>query len=206
MACAMLSQRWALLTPPMKAFACASIRAMPIYGVGALVSPLIATRIASTTPHWNYFFCILVGCASINVALLGYAFRKGMGSPLPGARDRAGTDLHKTITNKTVIIMSAFFFLYVGTEVTAGGWVVEFLIRERGGEAKDVGYVASGFWGGLTAGRVLLGDLTFRLGERRMVFLYLVLAVVVQLIFWFVPNIIANAVCPPPPPKACVIN
>jgi fucose permease len=72
--------------------------------------------------------------------------------------------------------------------------VVEFLIRERGGEASRVGYVASGFWGGLTAGRILLADITFRLGERRMIFVYLALALAVQLVFWFVPSLIANAV------------
>jgi fucose permease len=74
------------------------------------------------------------------------------------------------------------------------GWVVEFLIRVRGGEPSHVGYVASGFWGGLTLGRILLADITFRLGERRMIFLYILLALIVQFIFWFVPNIIANAV------------
>jgi fucose permease len=72
--------------------------------------------------------------------------------------------------------------------------VVEFLIRVRGGKAGQVGYVASGFWGGLTLGRILLADITFRLGERRMIFVYLLIALAVQLVFWFVPSIIANAV------------
>lgn len=72
--------------------------------------------------------------------------------------------------------------------------MVEFLIRVRGGQASQVTYVASGFWGGLTLGRVLLADVTFRLGERRMIFCYVALALAVQFIFWFVPNIIANAV------------
>jgi fucose permease len=57
-----------------------------------------------------------------------------------------------------------------------------------------VGYVASGFWGGLTLGRLVLADITNKLGERRMVFVYLFFALIMQLLFWFVPNIIANAV------------
>jgi len=71
---------------------------------------------------------------------------------------------------------------------------VEFLIRVRNGEPSKVGYVASGFWAGLTLGRLLLADFTHRLGERRMVFVYIILAIITQLIFTFVPNIIANAV------------
>lgn len=71
---------------------------------------------------------------------------------------------------------------------------MEFLISVRKGEPSKVGYVASGFWGGLTLGRVVLADITNKLGERRMIFVYLVIALVMQLLFWFLPNIIANAV------------
>ena len=74
------------------------------------------------------------------------------------------------------------------------GWVVEFLISVRNGSPSQVGYVASGFWGGLALGRLLLADVTHKFGERRMVFLYIVLGLVMQLLFWFVPNIVANAV------------
>jgi len=84
--------------------------------------------------------------------------------------------------------------LYVGAEVTAGGWVVEFLVSVRKGVPSKVGYVASGFWGGLTVGRLVLADVTFKLGEQRMIFVYLGLALSMQLMFWFIPNIIANAV------------
>ncbi|KAF8544546.1 major facilitator superfamily domain-containing protein [Trichophaea hybrida] len=165
-----------------------------LYGAGALVSPLIVTNIASRTPYWNYFYFILLGIAAVNVGIIAWVFRKGMGRGATGAKETANKDFKRSVTNKTVLIMSAFFFLYVGAEVTAGGWVVEFLIRVRGGKAGQVGYVASGFWGGLTLGRILLADITFRLGERRMIFVYLLIALAVQLVFWFVPSIIANAV------------
>lgn len=41
---------------------------------------------------------------------------------------------------------------------------------------------------------MLLADITHKLGERRMVFVYIALAMAMQLLFWFVPNIIVNAV------------
>jgi MFS family permease len=46
----------------------------------------------------------------------------------------------------------------------------------------------------LTVGRLVLADITFKLGERRMIFVYLALGLAMQLLFWFIPNIIANAV------------
>jgi fucose permease len=57
-----------------------------------------------------------------------------------------------------------------------------------------MGYVPSGYYGGLTLGRLILAEPTHRFGELRMLLLYSALALVMQLIFWLVPNIISNAV------------
>ncbi|RPB02498.1 MFS general substrate transporter [Choiromyces venosus 120613-1] len=165
-----------------------------LYGAGALFGPLIATTIAARTVHWHYFYLVTLGFGIINLGLLVWTFRVGLFKGTAAAKESATRDLKKALSERTVIILSLFFFLYVGAEVTAGGWVVEFLIRVRNGEPSKVGYVASGFWAGLTVGRLVLADITHRLDERRMVFVYIILALIAQLIFWFVPNIIANAV------------
>jgi fucose permease len=188
-----------------------------VYGFGALVSPLIATSIAAHTPYWHYYYLITLGLGAINLGLLAYTFRKGLfKSNSDTAVDTASRELKQALSQRSVWILSIFFFLYVGAEVTAGGmsslpilrmnlkpicqlipklgWVVEFLVSVRKGVPSKVGYVASGFWGGLTVGRVVLADVTFKLGEQRMIFVYLGLALSMQLMFWFIPNIIANAV------------
>jgi len=53
----------------------------------------------------------------------------------------------EVMRHKLLHIMVAFVFVYVGTEVTVGGWIVTFIIDERGGGA-EAGYVSSGFFGG----------------------------------------------------------
>ncbi|KAH6900034.1 putative MFS transporter [Thelonectria olida] len=164
-----------------------------IYGVGALITPLAATAIANHTPHWHYFYLVLFGCSVISVGLMSWAFRPSILGPHERGIS-ANKQLTKALSERSVWVLSLFFFLYVGAEVTAGGWVVEFLISVRNGTPNKVGYVASGFWGGLALGRVALADITNKLGERRMVFIYIVVALAMQLIFWFVPNIIADAV------------
>lgn len=58
----------------------------------------------------------------------------------------------------------------------------------------SAGQATTGFWAGLTIGRVTLAFLTPRIGERRGVFAYLLLAIAFQLIFWLVPNFDASAV------------
>jgi fucose permease len=40
-------------------------------------------------------------------------------------------------------------------EVTIGGWIVTYIIQVRGGGPSS-GYISSGFFGGLTFGRVAL--------------------------------------------------
>lgn len=61
----------------------------------------------------------------------------------------------------------AFFLLgYVGLEVAVGGWVVTFLMRVRDGAEFASGMGSTGYWLGITVGRVLLGFVTPRIGEK----------------------------------------
>lgn len=61
----------------------------------------------------------------------------------------------------------AFFVLgYVGLEVAIGGWVVTFLMRVRDGAEFASGMGSTGYWLGITFGRVVLGFVTPRIGEK----------------------------------------
>lgn len=62
--------------------------------------------------------------------------------------------------------------------------MVEYLVKVRNGDIKDMGYVPAGYYGGAFLGRLVLAEPTHRLGERRMVFIYAVLCVGLQLVFW----------------------
>ncbi|KAJ6258340.1 hypothetical protein Dda_6380 [Drechslerella dactyloides] len=184
------------------------------YGLGALVAPLIATAIANVTPdfrYWYYFYFVAVGLAVINMVFIGVTFREVIFPPLmrrvtgktggvviersdKKGRKEANADLRRILKRREVWILAMYFFAYVGAEVTAGGWVVEFMIEVRHGQPSKVGYIASAFWGGLTLGRFLLAEPTNRYGERRMVLLYTALAIAVELIFWFVPSILVGGI------------
>ena len=75
--------------------------------------------------------------------------------------------------------LCAFFLLgYVGIEVALGGWIVTFMMRVRHGEAFASGMTATGFWMGITVGRLVLGFVTPRLGEK--------LAIAVCLLTWLI--------------------
>lgn len=62
--------------------------------------------------------------------------------------------------------------------------MVEYLVRVRKGDVAGMGFVPAGFYGGAFLGRLLLAEPTHRFGERRMIFVYALLCVGLQLIFW----------------------
>ena len=52
-------------------------------------------------------------------------------------------------------ILARPFFTHVFTVSIDIGWIVTYIINERGG-GPNSGYISSGYWGGLTVGRVAL--------------------------------------------------
>lgn len=68
------------------------------------------------------------------------------------------------------------------------------MIQVRHGEPFSSGMTATGFWLGLTIGRVSLGFVTPRIGERLAVSVYLLVAVGCELVFWLVPQFVVSAV------------
>lgn len=78
--------------------------------------------------------------------------------------------------------------------VSVGGWIVTFMSQARHGSEFSSGLTATGFWLGFAAGRVGLGFVTPRVGERLAIIIYAVLALALQLIFWLVPQFYVSAV------------
>ena len=71
---------------------------------------------------------------------------------------------------------------------------MEYLVTVRESQLSKVGYVTTGYYGGLALGRLILAEPTYRLGERRMLLLYSAACLGLQLVFWRVKNVIADAV------------
>ena len=68
------------------------------------------------------------------------------------------------------------------------------MIAYRNADPAHVGYVTSGFWGGITLGRFLLTHAARRIGEKRYVFGLGIGVIVFQIIAWLVPNVSGTTV------------
>ncbi|QRV90752.1 major facilitator superfamily transporter [Ceratobasidium sp. AG-Ba] len=165
------------------------------YGAGAFVSPLIATQFAQI-PRWSFHYLTSLGFAIANAITLLVVFRLRTQDEIleipsahtdAAAHHASGQNKYKQIFGSWAVqLMALFAWVYVGTEVTIGGWIVTFVIEERGG--------GPGFFGGLMLGRVVLLWVNEKVGERRVIYLYSILAIGLELVVWLVPNIIGNGV------------
>lgn len=183
------------------------------YALGCFVGPLLATAVATSAPGdgdgedaWRRVYFVLIGICVLNVAGVAVAFRDSLwrrphhhrnNNDGGGQRKRGRAAMRGTarlLRSKTLWLLSLFYFLTLGANFTAGGWVVEFLTAVRGGDLAAAGYVPTGFYGGMLAGRLLLAEPTFRWGEQRMLLLYSVLCVALQLVFWLQPDVVGSAV------------
>ncbi|KAF9013471.1 major facilitator superfamily domain-containing protein [Cyathus striatus] len=177
------------------------------YGLGAFTSPFLATHF-STQKHWSFHYLCSAGISVINVAVLSYVFRlkrqedilaeagqfpsQEPNQHIAGGAQTQGSLYRQILTIKAVHFLALFALIYVGVEVTLGGWIVTFIIQERDG-GPSAGFISSGFFGGLTLGRIGLMWLNKLVGERRVIFVYTLLCIVFEITIWLVPSIVQNA-------------
>ncbi|KGO68313.1 Major facilitator superfamily domain, general substrate transporter [Penicillium italicum] len=174
-----------------------------IYGAGAVISPLVATSmIAKGGLPWYYFYYVMIACAAIEVVVSGACFWKSTAadfraSNVPSADENKKGGLRNALFKRPaarVTWLCALFLLgYVGVEVALGGWIVTFMIRVRQGSAFASGMTATGFWLGITVGRVILGFVTPRVGEKVAITFY-ASAVAVSLQGFFLGPLFPGAV------------
>ncbi|KZT62087.1 MFS general substrate transporter [Calocera cornea HHB12733] len=146
------------------------------YGVGAFLSPFAATQFAQMS-RWSTGYIVQSGMAltGVIVYIVTFRFRSeeqilGPGNDGP-VEPVQGNKMHQIFRLSTVHVLAFFVLIYVGLEVTLGGWIVTYLVQVRGGGPSS-GYASSGFFGGLALGRVLLLWVNKKLGTNRVIYIY----------------------------------
>lgn len=179
------------------------------YGVGGTIGPIIATAIVSSGQPWSRHYIIPLTITAFDTIFVPWAFwhydketnQSLLNSSSVQVAMESGptsptlfSDMVKVLKQKVVILGALFIFAYQGAEVSISGWVISFLITTRQGSSASVGYVTSGFWGGITLGRFLLSHHGHKIGEKVFVYGIVIGAIVFEFLVWFVPNVIGDAV------------
>lgn len=145
------------------------------YGLGAVLAPLIATTmITKGNLPWYTFYYVMISMAFIELTSSTLAFWKADGAAFRAANPRTGEGKDNRMKEAIMRLPYArvtwccaiFFLGYVGIEVALGGWIVKFMLEVRKGGDFASGMTATGFWMGITVGRLVLGFVTPRIGEK----------------------------------------
>lgn len=144
-------------------------------GLGAMISPLAATQFAQI-PRWSFHFLCSCGIAILNTIFLLVVFRGktqdgwytqrlyqlssikylswftkecliAIGQPVGETSTSSQSKYRQILSQKVVHLLALFSLIYVGVEVTVGGWTITYVIRQRGGGPSS-GYISTGFFGG----------------------------------------------------------
>jgi len=117
------------------------------FGVGAFLSPIIVAQalLLSGNIRWAYWMLAL-----LILPVIFWLLRQP--SPTPQTEEKDGNG--KEVNPLLVLLVSTFLFLYVGAEVSYGGWVFTYSTRMELSAAATAAYLTSAFWGGLTLGRL----------------------------------------------------
>jgi fucose permease len=132
------------------------------FGMGAFLAPMAVAWVSLRTGEiaWAYG---LIALALLPIALLLLG--------LPSPRPQAAAPDSRTVPRldpKLVALVVAFFGLYVGAEVSFGGWIYSYAVDTGMMDAQTAAYVTSGFWAAFTLARLASIPLGGRVSARSL--------------------------------------
>jgi MFS transporter, FHS family, Na+ dependent glucose transporter 1 len=134
------------------------------FGVGALLTPIIAAQIYLRTNDisWVYWLlAIYLVPVAIWVARL----------PSPKAPHAIHASQYASLDVSLVALIILFFIFYVGAEMGFAGWIFTYATASNLANPAAAAYLTSLFWGAFTVGRLLGIPLATRFSPRLLLLL-----------------------------------
>ena len=170
------------------------------YGIGVTLGPIIMTVALTTLNSWR------AGYLTVGVFQLGLAACFGLtlslwnrgNAPTVDEQPKRLTDyktsLGETLRQLRVWLSLLLFILYTGAEATLGVWAYTLLTESRGVDPAAAGLWAGSYWAMFTAGRMLAGLYTRRVGANTLVLGSLAGALAGAALLWWNPAPVVNLV------------
>jgi fucose permease len=170
------------------------------FGVGAFLSPIIVGQAISLSDDisWAYWLLALL-IAPVAIWLLRLpspsAPADSEGNPEERGNREAGMNGSQARPRRSkrqrgilIALIALFFFLFVGAEISFGGWIYSYAVALNLATETNAAYLTSAFWGSLTVARLLSIPFAARFRPRTILFVDLVgcLASIALILVW--PN------------------
>jgi fucose permease len=158
------------------------------YGLGALLGPALAALLLAAQWAWSSIYVIWVALGIIGIVGFWIAFKEQAPDGVKPTTSKQGNVLALALRLRVVWIGALFLLFYVGTEVSLGSWGYTFLTEQRRLPLLFSGWAISGYWLGLTIGRLTLARLAERGSGRRLIQGCLAGVAAGVLLLWVAPN------------------
>lgn len=132
------------------------------FGFGSFLAPILLAQILLATESLRAGYWTLAAVALPIMLFMLW---------LPNPRVRppsAESDARKTAVSGLLPLLVIFLALYVGAEISFGGWIFTYAVAQDVTGEATAAYLTSGFWGALTVGRLLSVPMARLLPPRRM--------------------------------------
>ncbi len=162
------------------------------YGIGALLGPIIAASMLASKFSWNNVYLV---SSTMSAALL-VGFSLVFKDQLSTQKDMTKAEnnvLLITLRQRVIWIAAFFLIFYVGSEISLGNWSYSLLTEERHGSMLLSGWIVSGYWLGLTLGRLTLAKVALKIGNKRLIQGCLIGIIIGITLAWLAPIQLVSA-------------
>jgi MFS family permease len=143
------------------------------WGIGATCGPFVMSECISRGFGWRRGYFTLGAAQLTLAAIFLVSLRLWSLVPTSPRRTDGETDSGPAPTataNSTAGWLSAAIFaIYVAAEATTGLWAASILVVSRGLPQGGAGFCATAYYASITIGRILVGVIVDRAGNRRLV-------------------------------------
>lgn len=123
------------------------------FGIGSSLGPAVVAVAGWTTGY--LVAAAVVACAGVLASSRQVAWPVELSQPeAPRSEQRTGH-----VATSVLVLSLAAFAIYVGIEVLTANWAASYLKDARGISGRTAAWAMSGFWAGMTLGRLSLGRL-----------------------------------------------
>lgn len=139
------------------------------WGMGALISPFIMSAAITGSAGWQggYSLVSYVQFGLCAVLLLSLPLWKKRAAPEAGGGKPL--TLPQTLRLRGVVFILVAFFCYSAVEATAMQWASSYFTEHRQVSAELAAMLGSLFYIGITAGRLVSGFVSEKLGDKRLI-------------------------------------
>jgi fucose permease len=155
------------------------------WGIGATTGPVLMTAVLARHLSWQVGYKVVALALAMLSLLFLFTLRMWTIAPEHHDEAHAGTaTIGQALRRPVVWMQLALFFLYCGIESTAGQFLYTLLTESRGMNHTAAGLATGGYWGALTAGRIVFGQLAASVSRQTVLRTGLGLAPVGALLLW----------------------